>query len=122
MTYDKTLSTCENICLRVKTIVCPSYVDKYFQTWTNFFTCGQIFIILGRPSAGRDLRSTDIAEAVTFHKNLRDLHQIWTLHILEVIFHKNLGNLHQIWTLHTASGQKFPDDRPFMLRFKGFLT
>ena len=29
-------------------------------------------------SAGRDLRYTDIAEAVTFHKNLEDLSQIWT--------------------------------------------
>ena len=43
------------ICPRVKKFVyvwrtnnCPSYVDKFFYTWTNFFTLGQIFLHLDK--------------------------------------------------------------------------
>ena len=48
-------------------------------------------MILGRPSAGRDLRSTDIAEAVYFTRirhSLTDLSQIWTLKIKAVLEQK----------------------------------
>ena len=38
-------------------------------------------------------------------QKLEDMHQIWTLHILEVIFHTNLEDLRQIWTL----SRKGPD-------------
>ena len=53
MTYDKNLSTCKKICLRMKDKQLSFirrqiflHVDKFFYTWTNFFTLGQTFLHL----------------------------------------------------------------------------